>query len=140
MPRSVGVDELRKRELGGIYVIRNPKIAKTFYKVGMSEDDIERRISDYAGYYPNGFYVDAVLLYRNDYEKYYKVRDAESELHRFLKDYAVKRYPGQRKTEWFALKNKKQQKALFDKMKEIANSTGGVFTYYGDSHDTNIPK
>ena len=140
MPRSVGLDELRGKRLPGVYLINVPKCVKSFYKIGISEEDIEKRLTDYLGYYPWSFYVIAVILFPDDWTKYYKIRDAESELHSFLKDVKVKPFPGQRRTEWFKLKSKKELEKTLMKMQQVAEREGGKFTYFGQTHTIAIPQ
>ena len=117
--RSAGLDELRGKKLAGVYLINVPKAVKSFYKIGMSEEDIENRLTDYLGYYPWSYHVVAVILYPNTYMKYITVREAESELHKFLHDVKVKPFSGQKRTEWFRLSSNKKIKQTLAKMKDI---------------------
>ena len=72
--------------------------------------------------------------------KYITVREAESELHKFLHDVKVKPFSGQKRTEWFRLKTQKQIKQTLAKMKEIADRTGGKMSYFGESHAIKLPE
>ena len=138
--RSVGLNELRNRRIPGVYLINVPKCVKSYFKVGISEEDVERRLEQYLTYYPWSFYVVAVILYPDNWEKYYLCRQAESELLKFLKEAQVKNFEGQQRTEWVKLKTQKQIKQTLAKMEEIANKTGGAYTYFGSTHVIKLPE
>ena len=45
--RDAGRNELKGRDVAGIYVLNVPKAETTYYKIGISESDLERRVSNY---------------------------------------------------------------------------------------------
>ena len=137
--RSAGLDSIRNKKIPGVYILNVPKCIKSYYKIGISTEDIERRLESYLGYYPWSYYVVAVILYKNNEEKYQKCRNAESELLKFLKEDQVKNFPGQKRTEWVRLKSQKKIKQTLDKMEEIANRTGGSYSHFGSSHEIKLP-
>ena len=138
--RSAGLDSIRNKKIPGVYILNVPKCVKSYHKIGISTTDIERRLESYLGYYPWSYYVVAVILYKNDEDKFKKCRKAESELLKSLKAEHVKNFKNQKRTEWVRLKSPAKIQQTLDKMEEIAIRTGGSFTAFGKTHEIKLPE
>ena len=136
--RSVDLDELKGKALPGLYVLNVPKAVKSYYKIGISEADIETRVSQYILSYPWGFHIVAVLLYPEDYTRYYKVREAESEVLKHFKDKRVFRFPKMRSSEWIKLKSKKETNALKTLLENIGQRDNAKLTWFADTHEIKL--
>ena len=93
----MGLNELKGRDVAGIYVLNVPKAVKSYYKIGISESDLEKRVSSYITAYPWAFNIVAVNVYDlkvSDHQRYIKIRAAEKDiLSAFPKEQRVKRHP-----------------------------------------------
>ena len=140
--RSVGIDMLKNKGIPGLYVINVPKAIKSYYKIGISETDIEQRLSSYILSYPFGFHIVALLLYKGDPEsRYIKVRKAESEiLIKKFRNKRVFRFKGMKTSEWLKLRNKKDFNELKQVLQEITIRDEAELTWFADSHSIKIPQ
>ncbi len=140
MPREV-MDVIEGKELGGVYVISVPSFRSTrWLKIGMAEGDIAKRLRTYSTYYPDNFWVHAMILYPNNYKKFLHARKAETHLHNlFGEEDAIWGYPNQSYTEWYSL-SKKQKKELYAEMKKIAKETKGEYHYFANDWTIRLPK
>ena len=50
--RDVGLNKLKGRDVAGIHDINVPKAEETYYKIGILESDLEKRVSSYITAYP----------------------------------------------------------------------------------------
>ena len=90
--RDVGLNELRGRDVTGIYVLIVPKAVKSYYKIGTSESDLEKRVGSYITAYPWDFNVVAIMVYDlklSNHLRYLKVRQAEKDI---IKAFPKERY------------------------------------------------
>ena len=108
MPRDVGIKQLQNKGYPGVYVINVPKAVRSYYKIGQSEEDLEKRLASYILSYPWNFHIVAIILYPRTVERYLKPREAESKILRHFKDDRVFNYPEMRTSEWLRLTSKKK--------------------------------
>ena len=139
MPRDVGLKQLQDLGYPGVYVINVPKAVKMYYKIGMSSEDIEKRLASYILAYPWGFDIVAILLYPRA-DRYLKPREAETKILQHFKDERVFRYPGMQSSEWLRLKGKKQTNELKKLMTEIAQETCGKLSWFSSSQASIFPR
>ena len=133
------IDEIKNSGYGGVYWIEVKGFPKSYLKIGMTESDIIKRLLTYTTYYPKNFHIVAMILYKNDWTKYFHTRDAETRLHKFMtKEERIFGYPNQRTTEWFSL-SPKRKKELHQEMEKIAKETGGGYNDFTVSHKINHP-
>ena len=138
MVRTI-IDEIKDAGYGGIYWIEVDQFPKKWVKVGMAESDIINRLHAYTTYFPKNFQIVAMILYKNDWTKYYHARDVETRLHRFMKkEEQIFGYPRQRSTEWYSLTQKRKNE-LKKEMEKIAKGTGGAFNDFTITHVINHP-
>jgi hypothetical protein len=138
--RSADLDELMNKEIPGVYVLNVPKAIKTYFKIGISESDIERRVSSYILSYPFGFNIIGVILYKGDpISRYIKVREAESIILRHFKDKRVFRFRGMKTSEWLKLSTEKEINELKQLMRAIAKRDKAKVTFFGETHEITLP-
>ena len=137
--RNVDLEELKGLDQPGVYILNVPKAVKSYYKVGISEADIEKRVAQYILSYPFGFNIVAVMLYPKDYTRYYKVRDTECEILKEFKEQRVFRYKGMKTSEWIKLSRKKDTERLRQLMSRIAQRDGATLNWFADSHQVTLP-
>ena len=139
MPRSIDLEEIKGKEFGGVYVISVPHFPKAYIKIGVSEDDIERRLLSYTTTYPKGFHINAILLFPNNWLKFYHSRDSEASLHRIFKKNMVFGYPDQKRSEWFSL-SPKEKKRLYEELRTLEQKTNGALTIFEETHTVKFPQ
>ena len=135
--RSVDLDTIQNKELPGLYVINVPKAVKSYYKVGISEADLEKRVAQYILSYPFGFNIVGVLIFK-DTDRFTKVRKAESEVIKHFRKNRVFNYKGMRTSEWIRIRNDKEVKELKNLLKDIAARDGAKLSWFADSHSINL--
>lgn len=136
--RVTGFEELRGKGFGGFYVLSNPRFPKKWVKIGMADEDIERRIRSYTTYFPGDFLVHVLVLWKNNYKKYIKPRDMETAIKRKFKPFQVKGYVGQRSSEWLSLTDR-EKKDLTEAIKVQAKKHGGKVTIFSEQASINLP-
>eukprot|EP00666_Eupelagonemidae_sp_cell4sb_P003945 gene3945-1028_t len=126
------ITEIRNERLPGLYCINVPKCVKGYYKVGMSEGDIEKRLCQYAGVYPWGFHIVCLLLFPEGPLRYANVREAEKELLKHFKDQVIISYDGMKSSEWLRLHTKKQIADLRLQFELLAAKYDAKLTWFSD--------
>ena len=139
MPRSIDLEEIKGKAFGGVYVISVTQFPKSWVKIGVSEDDIERRLLSYTTTYPKGFHIHAVLLFPNNRLKFYHSRDSEASLHKTFKKKMVLGYPDQKRSEWFSL-TPKEKKQLYQELRTLEQKTNGALTIFEETHTVKFPQ
>lgn len=140
MVRSAGIDQLQGKEIPGLYVINVPKAVRSYYKIGISESDIEKRLASYILSYPFGFNIVAVLLFKGDpISRYNKVREAESQILKHFREQRVFRFKNMHRSEWIRLSTKKEINELKNLMQDIAKKDNAKVTWFSDTHKINLP-
>ena len=83
----IDIPELKKKPVGGIYVIKTSEMEnKGVFKVGMSVSNIYRRLDSYQLVLPWGYEITMLLLMRNKTKvEKQKIRECEKWIHRQLK-------------------------------------------------------
>ena len=142
--RSASLDELKGQAIPGVYVLNVPKCEKHWYKIGISEADIEKRVVSYITAYPWDFNVVAIMLFNlniADWKRYRLIRDAEREILKTFAKSKIKsdalRMPN---SEWVNLKTTAETNQLKDTMQKVADKHGAAFTWFGDTHTIKWPK
>jgi len=135
MPRDVDLEPLRNKSIAGIYVINVPTAHIHYYKIGISEEDIERRISAYAGYYPFQFHIVSLLLYKDKK----LVRKIEKEILDIFKDDRVFGYKDMSSSEWLNLDTTMKISKLKVFLYNLSQRDGSKFHWFADDHTITLP-
>ena len=138
MPRCVGLSEIKNKRLPGLYCFNVPRCVKGYYKVGMSEGDLEKRLCQYAGVYPWGFSIWALLLFPEGPMRYANVRAAEKELLKHFKDQVIINYDGMKSSEWLRLHTKKQKADLKLQFEILAEKYDAKLSWFATSHEIKL--
>ncbi len=139
--RSVGLDDLKGKGIGGIYVLNVPKAVKNYYKIGRADDDIERRVGSYITAYPWDFYVVAIMVWDtvpDDSKRYVAIHAAEKEILNAF-PHKVMNHPRMQSSEWVVLNNPAETKKLRETMEKVALKHKVRVSWFGESHEIKWP-
>eukprot|EP00661_Eupelagonemidae_sp_cell13_P001553 gene1553-46_t len=125
--RDIGLNQLKGKDVGGIYVLNVPLCNKSYYKVGIAKNDIERRVRDYTTAYPWDYHIVAIMVYDyrggDTWKRYFNIPKAEKMiLGSFPAKNMVSGGPNKmdRGSEWLDLPKKEDVHKLRDVMEKVA--------------------
>eukprot|EP00661_Eupelagonemidae_sp_cell13_P006729 gene6729-549_t len=82
--RNVGLNEIKGKGVAGIYVLNVPCCRKSNSKVGISTEDIEKRVRSHVTCWPWEFYIVAMMAYDysggSNWKRYFNIPRAEREI------------------------------------------------------------